>query len=76
MSVFTKRRKIVRKKKEEQLKQWKENSKRQDKSMQLMINTAKYIDENYPEFESLDEEERVLLFGKIYKELKELNGTE
>ena len=73
MSVFTKRRKIVRKKKGEQLKQWKENCKRQDKSMQLMIDTAKHIDENHPEFESLNEEERALLFAKIYKEL---NGTE
>ncbi len=73
MSVFTKRRKIVRKRKAEQLKQWKENCKRQDKSMQLMIDTAKYIDENHPEFESLNEEERLLLFTKTYKEL---NGTE
>ena len=71
MSIFTKRRKIVRKRQEEQRKQWEENSKKQNKSMQLIIDTGKYIDEHHPEFDSLDEEERVKLFGKIYKKLSQ-----
>lgn len=69
MSVFTKRRKVVRKKQEEDRKRWEENSIKQEKSMQLMIDTAKYIDNHHPEYESLSEEERVKLFVKIYKEL-------
>ncbi len=69
MSIFNKRRKIVRKKLEEQHKQWEENFKIQNKSMQLLIDTAKYIDEHHPEYESLSEEERVKLFVKIYEEL-------
>ena len=69
MSIFTKRRKVVRKKQEEDRKRWEENSKKQEKSMQLMIDTAKYIDVHHSEYESLNKEERVKLFAKIYKEL-------
>ena len=69
MSIFTKRRKIVRQKQEADRKRWEENSKRQDKSMQLIIDTAKYIDEHHPEFDSLDREERVKLFGEIFNKI-------
>lgn len=69
MSIFNKRRKIVRKRQEEQRKHWEEISKRQDKSMQLLVDSAKYIDEHHPEYESLSEEERLKLFAKTYKEL-------
>ena len=57
--MFTKRRKAIRQKQEEDRKRWEENSNRQEKSMQLMIDTAKYIDEHHPEFESLSKDERV-----------------
>ena len=69
MSIFNKRRKIILKKREEQRKQWEENSKRHDKSMQLIIDTAKYIDEYHPEYESLSGEEKIILFVKIHKKL-------
>ena len=65
MSVFTKRRKIVRQKQEEDRKCWKENSKRFNKSCQDVIDTCKYIQEHYPNFDSLIEEKRVKLFAKI-----------
>ena len=71
MSIFNKHRKFVLKKLEEQRKQWEENSKIQDKSMQLIIDTAKYIDEHYPEYESLSGEEKIILFTKIHKKLSE-----
>ena len=70
MSIFTKRRKEIRKQQEEQRKQLEENSKRQDKSMQLIIDTAKYIDEHHPEFESLNEDERIKLFGETFKKIQ------
>lgn len=70
MSLFTKRRKVVRQKQEEQRKKWEENSKRQDKSMQLIIDTAKYIDEHHPEYESLSENERVKLFGETFNKIQ------
>jgi hypothetical protein len=67
--MFTKRRKAIRQKQEEDRKRWEKNSKKTGKSMQLMIDTAKYIDKHHPEYESLSKEERVTLFAKIYKEL-------
>ena len=65
MSVFTKRRKIVRQKQEENRKHWEENSKRFDKGCQNVIDTCKYIQKHHPNFDSLDVDERVKLFGKI-----------
>lgn len=65
MSIFTKRRKVVRKKQEEDRKRWEENSKKFDKGCEDVIKTCKYIQEHHPEFDSLNEEDRVKLFAKI-----------
>ena len=65
MSVFKKRRKILRQKQEENRKRWEENSKQFDKGCQDVIDTCKYIQEHHPNFDSLNEDERVKLFGKI-----------
>ena len=67
--MFTKRRKIVRQKQEEDRKRWEEGCKQQEKSMNNIIKTAKIIEEQYPEFESLDGEERVKLFGQILNKI-------
>lgn len=67
--MFTKRRKAIRQKQEEDRKRWEENSKQFDKGCQDVIDTCKYIKEHYPEFDSLDEEERVKLFAKTLKEI-------
>ena len=67
--MFTKRRKIVRQKQEADRKRWEENSKQFEKGCQDVINTCKYIQEYYPNFDSLIEEKRVKLFAKTLKEI-------
>ena len=69
MSIFTKRRKVVRKKQEEDRKRWEENSKKFDKGCDDVINTCKYIQEHHPEFDSLNEEDRVKLFGETLNKI-------
>ena len=69
MSLFTKRRKVVRQKQEEDRKHWEENSKKFDKGCEDTIKTCKYIQEHYPNFDSLIEEKRVKLFAKTLKEI-------
>ena len=69
MSMFTKRRKVVRQKQEEDRKRWKENSKQLDKSMNDILKTCNYIKEHHPEFESLDSDSRVKLFGKTLNKI-------
>ena len=69
MSVFTKRRKIVRQKQEADRKRWEENSKQFDKGCNDVIKTCEYLREHHPEFDSLEEEERVKLFAKTLKEI-------
>ena len=69
MSVFTKRRKIVRKKQEENRKHWEENSKKFDKGCKDTIVTCKYLQEHHPEFDSLDVEERVKLFSETFNKI-------
>lgn len=67
MSVFTKRRKKVRIKQEEQHKHWEETSKRQDKSFKKMIEVMKTIELKYPNYEQLSNDERVKIYGEEYK---------
>jgi len=66
MSVFNKRRKIVRQKQEEDRKRWDESCRKQNESMKNMVKAAEIINEKYPEFKSLDEEERIKLFAKTF----------
>jgi len=69
MSMFTKRRKVIRKKQEEDRKRWEENKKKFDKGCNDIIKTCDYIQKNHPEFDSLDGDHRVELFGKIFNEI-------
>lgn len=69
MSLFTKRRKIVREKQEQQRKRWDEMMEKSNKSMEDILKTTKIIEQEHPEFESLDGEERVKLFGRIFDEV-------
>ena len=69
MSIFTKRRKIVRQKQEADRKRWEENSKQFDKGCNDVINTCEYLQEYHPEFDALDIEERVKLFAKILNKI-------
>lgn len=69
MSVFTKRRKIVRQKQEAERKRWEENAAKSEKSMNDILKTTQYIEQNHPEFGSLDGDERVKLFGEIYNKV-------
>lgn len=69
MSIFTKRRKIVRQKQEADRKRWEENSKRFDKGCNDVIKTCEYLRKHHPEFDSLEGEERVKLFAKTLKEI-------
>ena len=69
MSIFTKRRKIVRKKQEEDRKRWEENSKKFKKTCEDTIKTCKYLQEHHPEFDSLDGEERVKLFSETFNKI-------
>lgn len=67
MRVFTKRRKKVRIKQEEQHKHWEETSKCQDKSFKKMIEVMKTIESKYPNYEQLSNDERVKICGEEYK---------
>lgn len=70
MSMFTKRRKISRQEKVEKQHRWDENVKKQNKSIENMIKTAEIIEKEYPEFKSLDGDERIKFFSKIFKKLQ------
>lgn len=73
MSLFTKRRKKVRIKQEEQYKHWEETSKRQGESFKKMIEVIKIIESKYPDYEQLSNDERVKIYGEEYKKYCEEN---
>ena len=66
MSLFTKRRKVIRHKQEEDRKRQEENSKKLDKTCKDIIKSCRFIRKKYKEFNSLDGDKRVKLFGKIF----------
>lgn len=69
MSKFTKRRLITRKRQEAERKQWEESLEKTNKSMKDILKTTQIIKEQYPEFGSLNGDERAKLFSKIYNEI-------
>ena len=70
MSRFTRRRKAIRQKQGENKKRWEENSKKLDKWYDDMMKTLDYLKINHPEFDSsLNNDERVKLFGKIFNQI-------
>ena len=70
MSIFTKRRKVARQDKAENQCIWDENAKKFDKGMRNMIKSAEIIEKEHPEFESLNEYERVKLFAETFKKVQ------
>ena len=70
MSVFTKRRKIRRKEKQEIIQRLEEGNRKIEKTMNMMVDTAKLIEKEHPDFEELDEEERLKIFAEYYGRIK------
>lgn len=70
MSIFKKRRKRIRLKQSEDQKRFKENSKKQDESINNMIETFNIIEKDYPEFKTLGPEDRVKFFTKIFNKVQ------
>lgn len=70
MSVFTKRRKIRRKEKEEIIQCLEEGNRKIEKTMNRMVATAKLIEKEHPDFEELDEEEKAKVFAEYYERIK------
>ena len=68
--MFTKRRKVSRQEKVENQRIGDENAKRFDKSMENMIKSTEIIEKEHPEFESLNEYERVKLFAETFKKVQ------
>ena len=73
MSLFTKRRKKVRIKQEEQRKHWEETSKHQNESFKKMIEVMKIVESKYPDYEQLSNNERIKIYGEEYKRYYEEN---
>ena len=69
MSVFTKRRKALRIKQEEDRKRWDESSKRTEKSMNDMVEALKQVELKHPDFINIDGDERVKLFAEEYNKI-------
>lgn len=65
MSRFTKRRKAIRLKQEEERIRLEENSKQFEKGCKAIINSCRFIRKKHKEFDSLDGDHRVELFGKV-----------
>lgn len=73
MSLFTKRRKMFLQKQEENRKHLVENGKKFEKSMNDIFEVCDILQNEHPEFESLEGEERVKLFSKLFKEVHGTN---
>lgn len=69
MSRFTKRRKVARQEKEEKQRRLEENSKKFEKTCNDILKTCDYINENHPEFDSLDVDKRVELFNETFNNI-------
>ena len=66
MSVFTKSRKLLRKKRAEERKQQLENSKKFDEACFDFVETCKILQDHYPEFDTLYLDERLKLFKETF----------
>lgn len=68
MSLFTKRRKIRNENKRKHIKRLEEGCKQIEKSMNKMLSIAKRIEKERPDFEQLEEEERIKVLLEYYNE--------
>ena len=66
MSVFTKRRKIARKKQELDKKRKEENGKNFEKAMKDHIKTCEIIKKDYPGYDNMKPENALRLYNEIY----------
>lgn len=73
MSLFTKRRKKVHQKQEEDHKHLAENNKKFEKSMDDILKVCDILRDEHPEFELLEGEERVKLFSELFNEVHGTN---
>jgi len=73
MGLFTKRRKIVRQKQDEDRKRLTENNKKFGKSMDDILKVCDILQNEHQEFESLEGEERVKLFSELFNEVHGTN---
>ena len=69
MSVFTKRRKKLRKQQEIDRKQREENFKKFEKSIQDHIETCNIIKRDYPGYDNMKPENALKLYNKIYNQI-------
>ena len=69
MSLFTKRRKKLRKQQEIEQKQKEENSKKFEKAMQDHIETCKIIKRDYPGYDYMKPENALKLYNEIYNKI-------
>lgn len=72
MSRFTKRRKAIRLKQEEERIRLEENSKQFKRGCNAIINSCRFIRKKHKEFDLLDKDQRVKLFGKVLNRMHEL----
>jgi len=66
MSLFTRHRKITRINKVEQSKRLAEGFNKIGESMNKMIETMKLIESEHPEYESLSQEQKIILLKEYY----------
>ncbi|MBR6907092.1 hypothetical protein IKN40_00930 [bacterium] len=69
MSVFTKRRKKLRKQQQIEQKQKEENSKKFEKAMQDHIETCRIIKKDYPGYDNMNPENALKLYDEIYNKI-------
>ena len=69
MSVFTKRRKKLRKQMKIEQKQKEENSKKFEKAMRDHIETCKIIKRDYPGYDYMKPENALKLYNEIYNRI-------
>lgn len=69
MSVFTKRRKKLRKQQKIEQKQKEENSKKFERAMRDHIETCKIIKKDYPGYDYMKPENALKLYNEIYNRI-------
>ena len=69
MSLFTKRRKIRNKEKQERIERLEEGCKQIEKSMNKILSITKRIEKERPDFEQLEEEERIKVLAEYYDKI-------
>ncbi len=69
MSTFKKRRKRIKLKQLEEYKRLEEGFKKQNQTIKDMLETFYIIEKEHPEFETLNGDERIKFFNKIFNKI-------